>query len=374
MKENNVSDISSKKRKKIIYNSSKNPAKNFFVIERLINKVVAKKGIEAIDQFIEDLRNNHDENYEKKVKEIDLGVIDSEKIIEKLIEYIDNNVRKKFVQKEKKEQQQLQAKENDTKWEETEKILDDAVLSGEQGTEIEIIEKLILDLNNNNIGNNYSDREKNYILKKLNNRLISANKKEAERQKQNETDIRKAEKAMKQIQDIVEREYQAGNIKNKASYLSAIRDLITGENAELDLNIKIGKTSQKYLIQMINENIKTEKEEWYFEEVRKFTKDFQFLWEDPLTVKGIHGANKMYKITDSENYWNFYDLRNAVQKGYNEEEGIEHQLKKIESRLNRDEIDDKKRSVLLVNRRILFARQEVMKKELERKAKTGEIR
>jgi len=53
-------------------------------------------------------------------------------------------------------------------YEETEKILDDAVLSGEQGTEIEIIEKLILDLNNNNIGNNYSDREKNYILKKLN--------------------------------------------------------------------------------------------------------------------------------------------------------------------------------------------------------------
>jgi len=366
MKENDVSNQIESSEETIIIRPDENPAKTFLVVRQAVMKVAKKRGIVAIDQFIEDLQNRNNDNYEKQVQEINLGEL-SPNALKKLIDYIKDNVRKDYIQNEQRKQQKLEKEELESKWREKEAELNEMISSRKNDSELGIIEKIILDLDNEE----FSDKEKDYILKKLNSRLNKVKKQEAEKQKQINEQREKAAKHMEQIQEVVNREYESGNIKNKANYLSVIRDSITGENTDIKLNIKIGKTAQKYLIEMIDENIKKEKDEMdyriqaekdelYFEQVRNFTNDFQFLRDDPLIVRARHGATKTAKFTDTESYERFCSLRNLLQKDYNENIGIENLLKR--------------KNIGKADARILSARKDVINKEIEIKRKTGEIR
>jgi len=348
--------------RRIIIKVDQNPEKNFFVIRQDVLRIASDRGVpvtEVIDELIEDLQNFRNPDYEKKLEAINIVGAVSDTLLNSLKLYV-TKMKKNFAGKENKNKKENKTEKMQSDWKQIKEAIDKAVLEGKQGTKKEILQRLITDISEGNFEYKFTSKEKKFILKKLNGTLDEINKQEEEEIKRKEAKIRNAEKAMQQIQGIVDREYEAGNIKNKANYLTIIRDSITGENTDIDLNIKIGKEAQEHLLGMIDDRIKIEKDEIYFEQVKNFTKGFQFLKEYPEVVRARHGASKMDKFTDSESYSRFSALREVLQKEYNEELGIKLLLKS-------GKLDD-------ADTRILLARKEVIDKEIEEKRKTGEIR
>lgn len=326
----------------------------------LANAKKQKRPIEeVINDFISDLRNNGREGYEKKIKNISL--IDfSEETLKACRDYMSRRLKfyKQQANQNKKkleaEQKKLQKKQTEKNWKRVEESINEDALSGEKGTKIEIIQKMLSDINEGE--SQYSNnKEKEYMLKKLKDMLDRENKRETDRKKQEEktkiaqeTDKRKAEQAMNKIQEIVEREYEAGNIKNKGNYLTLIKNAINGENKDIDLNIKPEKGVKDQLLQMIDDRIKVEKDELYYEQVRSFTDDFQFLSAEEMRLKGKSG--RMTKFTDEESAERYYALLAKIQKGEDEYLRITQLLNK---KIN--EIDKK----------ILSGRKEVIDREKE---------
>ena len=347
-------------KRRIVIKENQNPEKNFFIIRHDVAKIAEERGIpatEVIDELIEDLQNFRNPDYEKKVEEIDiLGEI-SDRLLSNLKVYV-SKIRKAFQDKEKRQKRQSLSDDMEATWLEIAEIINKAALEGKQGTKKEIIEKLITDINEGNIEYEFKGKEKKFILKKLKGTLEEIAKQEQEEKDKEEAKKTNAGKAMLRIQEIVDREYKAGNIKNKANYLSTIRDAITGEG--IDLGVQIEEGTEQHLLQMLDTRIRTERDELYFEQVRSFTNDFQFLRDYSEVVRARHGAGKTNKFTDTESYMRFTSLRNGLQKEYNEHMGIELLLKS-------KKIDD-------VDRRILLARKEVLDREIEEKRKSGEIR
>ena len=165
---------------------------------------------------------------------------------------------------------------------------------------------------------------------------------------------------MAQIEEIVHREYEAGNIKNKANYLSIIRNSITGKKGKLDSSIKIESGAEQQLLQMLDDRINIEKDELYFEQVKNFTNGFEFLRDYTEIVRARHGVSKVHKFTDSESFGRFSSLRELLQKEYNEDVGIQLLI-------NSDEIDE-------IDKKILSERKKVMEKQIERKREQQGIR
>ena len=105
---------------------------------------------------------------------------------------------------------------------------------------------------------------------------------------------------------------------------------------------------------MIDERIELEKDELYFEQVRRFTRDFQFLKVYPEIIDASRGIRKIDRFTDSESYDRFCSLRELLKKGADEEAQIDKIIKSGKI----DAIDEK----------ILLARKEVIEKEKKRDA------
>ena len=244
--------------RRFVIKEDQNPEKNFFIIRHDVARISEERGVPAtqvIDELIEDLQNFRNPDYEKKVEEIDiLGEI-SDKLLNSLKVYV-TKMRKSFQDKEKRQKKQNLSNDMEATWLEIVGIIDKAALEGKQGTKKEIIEKLITDINEGNIEYEFKGKEKKFILKKLKGELEEIAKQEQEEMEREEAIKKNAEKAMMQIQAIVDREYEAGNIKNKANYLSTIRDAITGEDTELGVQIQEG--TEEHLLQMLDARIKTE--------------------------------------------------------------------------------------------------------------------
>lgn len=246
-------------------------------------------------------------------------------------------------------------------------------IASDRGVSVtEVIDELIEDLNNFR-NTDYQNKVEEIVIdgdvsdKLLNNlkahftRMKKTFKvKEKKVSKQENAKTRNVEIAMIGIQEIVNREYNVGNIKNKASYLTKIKESIIGNNKDIDLNVKIGKKYQQHLISRIDDIITKEKDELYFEQVKNFTKGFQFLRDYPEVEKVKHGASKINKFTDLESYNRFTSLRELLQNEYNENIGIQMLLES-------GKITD-------ADAKILCSRKEVLDREIEEKRKTGEIR
>lgn len=70
-------------------------------------------------------------------------------------------------------------------------------------------------------------------------------------------------------------------------------------------------------MEMITKRISEEKDSLYYEQVRRYTNDFQFLDEYPEVIRAAYGK-KIKKFTDEESYNRFCDLRNLIKLGYKE--------------------------------------------------------
>lgn len=336
--------------KTIIVKEDQNPEKNFLGVKKDIVKIASDKGvsvIEVIDELLEDLNNFRNPDYEKKVDSINISKSMPDSLLNSLKSYV-IKLRKNVKEKESKGK-----KEGKISWKQIKEEINTSVLEGENVTEKTVIQDLVNDIRQGNSKYELTNKEEKSLLRKLSRRLDEINKEEAEEKNKIEQQKRNSEEAMIKIQEIVDREYQAGNVKDKASYLSSIREAILGKKEELKIDLKIEKATQELLIKKLDDRIKSEKDNLYFEQVEKFTKGFQFLREYPEIINAKYGARKINKFTDSESYERFCKLREKLQKEYDEHIGIDNIIK------------DKKKKIDDTDRRILLARKEVMDKEIE---------
>ena len=319
-----------------------------------------------INDFISDLSNIGKEGYIRKVGNI--GVVLTKETLGNCIKYMKKEAKRyKQIANNDKKKTELQQKEGI--WQEIEDNIDKIVLQGKQGTKKEIVQRLIEGIDSDKFEYEFKSKEKKFVLKKLKGIVNEINKKEEEEKRKEEekkrkeeeekvnkreTEKRNAEKAMEQIQAIAKK-YK---VEDMPKFLSSIKDSVTGANTDIDLNIKIGKEAQEYLLEMIDDKIKEEKDELYFEQVKKFTKGFQFLKEYSEVVRARCGASKMNKFTDLESYYRFCSLRELLQKEYDESIGIQILL-------DSNGIDD-------ADRRILTERKKIVDKEIERKSRIKE--
>lgn len=148
----------------------------------------------------------------------------------------------------------------------------------------------------------------------------------------------KANRIIEEIQKVVDREFEKGNIESKAMYLEAMKKEVRDTH-------RISGKIKKYLIGMISGRIK---EEMYYEQVEHFTNGFEFLSEYPELIDATSGFRNR-KFTDRESYDRFCDLRTKLQAGLSE-------YSQVNRLLENEGIND-------TDKRILEARKSVMDKE-----------
>lgn len=361
--------------RKRIFDASQNVAKGFGLMKKDLEEVAKetnKSMIEIYDMFLSDLQNYYDDNYEKKIEEIELNSFSRESInkiyeyVSKLKKSLEEKKSKDKTRKEKERLEEEKAQEMKTKWIEIETEINRAIVEGKQGTEKEILQRIISDVNKPDSSYEFDNKTKKYISQKLKVRVEQLNKKEKNRRKQEKSqtkqkneDTKKLETAMRQIETIFEREHRKGKIKNKANYLIAVKDAIIGKDQNVALSINIGEREQEQLLELLDERIKAEKDETYFEQVRTFTDNFRFLRSYSETANAMYGAKKR-KFTDIESYHRYSDLRARLIEANDE-------YLQINKLLGSKKIDN-------VDKRILLARKEYMDREIGNKNKAGDVR
>ena len=214
---------------------SKNPAQTFGILVKKLETISKDTGTsieKVLDDYIIDLKNYFNEGYKNKVDCIEVKGLDPV-IVNNFISYIrkvklgykkrEQENKRKEKQAAKIELKQIKKQEMETTYNNIVASINEGVESGKQGSEIEILQRVISDINNDESEYNIGKDIKKDILGKLKERLQKATKEETNR--------RNAEKVMGQIEEIVEREYQEGNVKNKANYLSAIKEAIENKDS-----------------------------------------------------------------------------------------------------------------------------------------------
>ena len=357
------------------FDISQNVAKGFVLMQRDLEEIAKetdKSMIEIYDMFLSDLQNYYDYNYEKKLEEIELSGFSRESInkiyehVSKLKKSLEERESKDKTRKEKERLEEEKAQEMKTKWGEIEDQINKAILDGDKGTEKEIVQRFISDINKPDSSYDFDNKTRKYIAQKLKGRVEQLNKREKDRKKQERSqikqkneDTKKVETAMRQIETIFEREHSKGKIKNKANYLIAVKDAIISKEKDMALSINIGEREQQQLLQLLDDRIKAEKDKTYFEQVRDFTDGFRFLKSFSETANAMYGAKKR-KFTDIESYHRYSALRERLIEANNE-------YLQINKLLGSKKIDN-------VDRRILLARKEYMDRERENNKKIGEVR
>jgi len=374
-------------------NNAFNYAKYRIIIERLkeeANREIEegtngkpKPMSEVINALISDIINQDKEGYTRKINTFSLGRL-TPGIVKSLLEYL-RMKKKKYEKEEQEEKKQKKAEQIEEKCKEVENDVDEAVLSGEQGSEAEILEGLISAVEAKTSKYDLDKDERKEVLKRLKNRLDKVNKEAAEmeerrrqeeakrkakeaaaeekrrqeeaaaQEKRKQEAARKnAEAVMNQIQERSEREYKLGRVESRLEVLNKIRDALTGEG--IDLGEEMGELSQEHLLEILDDKIK---DELYYEQVKAYTNNFEFLRDYPEFVKADHGARERKKFTDFEAHSRFCDLASALEEiSYDENTGIQQML----SNKNINEID----------RRILTERREALQKQMERKRQQEE--
>lgn len=305
---------------------NENPAKNFTVISKGLEEYAKENNIplvEVINDMIADLENWRKEGYDKRLKCFNIVAITPQLRVDLI-----NQLKRARNNCEEKARQDKKNKGKETINDilnEIEKEMDKAILDGK--SEVDVIVEKELDISQDG---SLSSKEKKSILKKLAER-----KKEIEAR---EVAKAKANQAIEEIKEIVDREFAEGNIETRAMYLKSIESEVRDTN-------KIDGEARQYLLEMISGRIK---EEIYYEQVEEFTNGFQFLSEYPELVNATSGFRKR-KFTDRESYDRFCDLRIKLQAGLSEYSQVNRLL------------EDKRISG--TDKRILEARKSVIDKE-----------
>lgn len=329
----------------------KNPARNFFILETDLKRIAVERNVppkEVIQEFISDLENRDNPDYENKVNEININGIVSQNFISeakkhfnRVIEGLEKAQRKDA----KKEKNNAEKQEIENIWKSVKEFIESNKDLALAGVLVQIKEK--------NIFPELINGQRNTIIKRI-EELIEAEAKKEELRKS------KIEKTWKDICEIVEKGSNEAGV-TKPQYWSAIRDKIVGQEEGEDVDIKLDESIQGDILELIDSKISDEKEQLYYNQVKYFTKDFSFLATYPEIQDAVEGKSGR-KFTDKESFERFYELRTQVREGRDEYTQIAMLLKK-------GNIDETSRKIL--NGRIAVLKRE---REVKRTFENDEIR
>lgn len=318
--------------RKIKFDSSQNPALNFAVIVSDLRKISRDTNIpmpNIIQDFITDLNNYYSEDYNKKVEDIEINGAVSPKLLKDLEAYL-----KKTLKADKKREQTLSKKENNKEKksafeqeanEELKKIK--ASVEGDI-TDSEYVKKILLEIEKSPIGG----KGRKYMRMKFDGEVDRFNQ------------------TWSEIEDMVESLSKTSTGKTKPEYWEAIKDIIAkGKCIKINMNDEM----KSKMLMMIDDKIQDEKDNIYFEQVKQFTCGFQFLRDYSEVQQAVNGIRGI-KFTDKESFNRFFDLRSALQEGY-QTEYVQIQMLLKDKKLDKGD------------KRILLARKEVMDREREAK-------
>lgn len=314
---------------------------------------------EVINDFISDLRNINNSDYNKKISEIEIIGEISNEMLKELPEYLlkvkDNAIqhRKKEEEKNRRQAKKLERENNEKvmegKWQDLETTI--GTLISEGYTEIDAINSVLQDVKDKKYG--FDSKERKYITRKLQERIVQANKREEEtsqEQARQQQIQKKVEETWKGIQEVASKGLRKKGIA-ESQYWIAIRDKFEQESSDLK-----DKDVINQILELFDETIIEKEDNEYFEDVKCTTRDFKSLaFFSAEMMNALYGTSA--KKISKKNSERFYNLRTALQQSYNEYNQIQNLL------------DDK--STTEGDRRILLARKDVMDKEIEKRKAEG---
>lgn len=329
--------------KRININPGDNPAKTYGIFVKNLELIAGEEKVSGvINKFITDLKHYNQTDYEKKVP-IDITGIMSSRTKTDLIIYLsrvkgiyeqkEKEAKRKEKRDEKKEINKAAMAEIDNKLEVIQKDLTNKTL--------EEISTLLIDIKEGKSEYVFSNsKEKKIILSRIEEIYFQIEEKE------------KAQTAMKEIeQKLNEKET---TIEQRIKYFTDIKEMINSKT-----NMKI--TLKEKLLNMIDQKIELEnillKDNLYFEQVKEFTRGFNFLETNPDVINATHGM-KNVKFINFELHERYVNLRNKLQNKRGSE------IERINELLEDKETEN-------ADRRILEARKEVIEKEIEKRKNEG---
>lgn len=299
----------------------KNPVQNYNRVLKDLNRISEEQKIpinDLIDMFIEDLKNTYSEGYEKKVKGINIDGEISTNIISTLSIYL-NRARKMYREREKREKREAkktvkEAEEQKLKeaWEDIKSAIESSFCNKDLTSKIQKAEELLVDKIKD-----LDEKQRKYMEMQF--------KKWKEREIKTEEDKKsKIQKALDKINEVVEKEVSKTGI-SKLQCLKGIRAKLKGED-ENSFNIKVSKSIEEEITTLMDQKIAEEQDLVYYEQVKKFTRDFSFFSESPEIITATTGKRSQL-FTDRESYYRFYNLRELIREGRNEYKQITKVLK-----------------------------------------------
>lgn len=316
--------------KKMKFDSSKNPAINFSYLIKKLEKISKESNTQmsdVISKFMIDLKNYYNEDYNKM---LDINLRGN--VTPTLLNSLNSYLAKLLKEYKKQENGKTKKKLNDKKriiekqqmadkWAETEKSISGDI------TDPEVASKIIDDLEKNS---SISRNERKFIIIKFNEKRA------------------KFIQAWNEIENMVQKLASENTNRTKLEYWEAVKDLIGNGN----VNIKMDEEMKKQMISKIDENILSEKDNLYYEQVKYFTNDFSFLKDYVEVQEAIKGHRKR-KFTDMESFNRYYNLTALLreEEGYSEYSQIDKLLKS--------------KKISEIDRRILTERRAVISKEEE---------
>lgn len=333
-----------------VFDWDENPAKNFFIVEADLKRIASDREVapqEVIQEFISDLENRDNPDYEVKINEIKINgvvskkfILDAKKYFSRVIEVLEK-ARKKEAKKEK----------NSAGKQEIESIWASVLEFIEANKDLTLREVLV-QIKEKSIFPELKSAQRKAIIKRTETLIQEEEKKEAMKEA-------KKEKAWQSICLIVDRECSRPDLtdreylKNVVMYWNAIKDkVISPESADKNV-LKISDSIKEDILGLINAEIYANKEELYYKEVEHFTKGFSFLATDLEFQEAVSGKSGR-KFIDLESYNRFYDLRAKLQK-------VGGEYNQICKLLKKDNIDE-------TSKKILTERKMVMEAEKAKKA------
>lgn len=362
-------------KRRIRFGGSNNLAISFEAMVKDLERIAEEKNVpvnEVIDDFISDLQNYNNTDYKAKLVETEITGEVSSELAKNCIAYLNKakkrnlQLAKKKEQKNKRVEKQEQKEEFEKSWKRVEESIHIAVSEKNEGTESEVISKILEDIHSG--AYNFEVKEKRYIVQKLKNRFLESTQREQKAAEELAKKEAAEELARKEAAEELARKeaQQAENQKRVTKIWGGIQQIANNGSREKDVkesqywiairNNFVKQSSENedvknQILELIDKTIIEKEEDEYFEEVKYVTRGFKSLGFFSAEVMNAVYGTSTRKIS-KKNSERFYNLRKALQESNDE-------YKQIGKLLNDSCTSDG-------DRKILLARKEVIYKEKER--------
>ncbi len=329
-----------------------NVAKIFGSIEQNLKEISNDTEIEMtelIQNFMKDIENLSNNDYQKRVPQIELkGLSGNSKSVEtvkkKLIDYL-KVLLKKYEEIEKKDIPQKETQEKTRRqeiWDDIQNKINIVDAEGATRINLETIQAIIEQLKQGTYEIELSKKEKTFFIERLSKIYEKEKKKQEEKEKTENRRQSKVNSIWSRICEIVEKESKSGKKTVPECWISIRNKYFETDNNKMEMS----KTVEERVKQLLEDEI-------YYQDVKYFTNNFSFLRDDPEVALG---TTPRRKFKDTTSYFKYFDLRQELQTTSDEDRKIRQLLE--------SDIDN-------ANRRVLEERKKVLEREFEKNKQGG---